>query len=409
MNFDTVEGHALTGLLEHRRAAGRAGDLDRFGRYAVVEKLATGGMAELYKVRSPDHGPKIFTLKCIRSDCDDDPQFRRMLQDEAHIMRNLNHPNINRVIEVVEEHGEIGLILEHLDGLDLTRLRRHLKSKKAMLPLELAVHIAIEVLNGLDYAHAARDEDGEFLNVVHRDVSPGNVMVDVNGRVVLVDFGIAHAQNRLSKTEAGNVKGKFRYMSPEQIRGDHVGPSADVYAASMVLWEMLAGRRIYDDVGVAQLMIRVANAHVPPLSETRRGLPEKMYTVFAKATAMSTQERFHSARAFADALNEVLLEYDPRRCQRRLAELMRDACRESSMQGFDRAVAKARVAAENDLEDAILSALESPDRVEKIEVQREQLHRADSVRVPVFDSVDLQEPPTAPQEIPIRTDSTPPL
>ena len=229
-------------------------------------------------------------------------------------------------------------------------------------------------------------------------------MLDINGRVVLVDFGIAHAQNRLSQTEAGNVKGKFRYMSPEQIRGDHVGPSSDVYASAIVLWEMLSGRRIYDEIGVAQLMIRVANAHVPSLSETRRGLPEALYTAFGRATALDVRQRYPSARAFADSLNAALLEYNPQRCQMRLAELVRDAHRQNSKQGFQRAVAKARVAAEGDLEDAILSALESPDRIERVELDHVQ--SADAF----IRKADPGEPPTVPIDASlIRTDSTPPI
>lgn len=396
----------MSDILDHMSplaGAGRRGDLDRFGSYSVLEKIATGGMAELYKVRRPSDG-QLFTLKCIRADCEEDSEFRNMLRDEAQITRTLLHPNINRVVDVVEDSGQLGLILEFVDGLDTGRLRRHLNKHGKNLSLATVVHLVREVLEGLDYAHHAKGEDGEYLNVVHRDVSPGNVMVDTAGAVKLVDFGIARAQNRLAKTEVGNVKGKFRYMAPEQIRGDAVGSGTDVYATAIFMWELLAGARIYDDVGVAQLMIRVANAHVPSLDEAQPGLPKTLHKVYAKATELKPEDRFTSASAFAHALDSVLLEYDPEACRRELSELVTSACRKDSLDKFDRAVARARIAAEHDLEGAILSALEEPDRVERVDVSAAE--RAESATGPLAaDEGYPPEPPTMPMAQPVPKDS----
>jgi serine/threonine protein kinase len=368
----------------------RRGDPDRFGPYRIVERIASGGMAEIYKVihhAAPDH---LYALKRIRSDCDDDIEFKRMLLDEATIASALNHPSIASVLEVVQDDGQMGLIMEYVDGQDLGKLKKHLKDRETTFSLELCIHIVKKVLDGLDYAHNAKDENGEYLNIVHRDVSPGNVMIDGRGQVKIVDFGIARAQNRLAKTEAGNVKGKFRYMSPEQIRGDVTGPATDVYSTAVCLWELLAGKRIYDDVSVAQLMIKVANAQVPSLNDARRGLPRNLHKVFKKATALDESDRYASARAFADALDSVLAEYDAERCRRELEALVREAQQKESIGRFEQAVARARIAAENDLEDAILSALEDPDRVERVETP-----------------VDLRaEPPTGPIE---RITSQPPV
>jgi serine/threonine protein kinase len=398
----------VSDILDHMSpasVAGRRGDLDRFGSYTVLEKLATGGMAELYKVRAPDGG--IYALKCIRSDCDDDPEFRKMLRDEAKITHTLNHRNVNRVVKVVEDVGQIGLILEFVDGVDAAGLRRHLKSKSRQLSYSLVVHMVREVLQGLDYVHNAKDENGEYLNIVHRDVSPGNVMVDTSGCVKLVDFGIARAQNRLAKTEVGNVKGKFRYMSPEQIRGDVVGPGADVYATAIFLWELLAGRRIYDEISVAQLMIRVSNAHAPSLEEAQAGLPAALHKVYARATALRPEDRYLSAQAFAHGLDSALLEYDPEACRQEFSELVTTACRKDSLDRFDQAVARARVAAERDLENAILSALEQPDRVERVDVR--EVKRAESARGPgpgLADAADEPgEPPTLPMAKSVGPDS----
>ncbi len=397
----------MSDILDHMSpaaVAGRHGDLDRFGSYTVLEKIATGGMAELYKVRAPDG--ELYTLKCIRSDCDDDPEFRKMLRDEAKTTQTLHHRNINRAVKVVEDAGQIGLILEFVDGVDAAGLRRHLKAKSRPLSYPLVVHMVREVLQGLDHAHNAKDENGEYLNIVHRDVSPGNVMVDTAGCIKLVDFGIARAQNRLAKTEVGNVKGKFRYMSPEQIRGDTVGPGADVYATAIFLWELLAGRRIYDEISVAQLMIRVSNAHVPSLEEAQVGLPDALLNVYARATALKPEDRYLSAQAFAHALDSVLLEYDPEACRQEFSDLVTTACRKNSLDRFDQAVARARMAAGNDLEDAILSALERPDRVERVDVRG--VERAEPPSGPIPGLRDVEEPgepPTLPMAKSVGPDS----
>lgn len=365
-------------------------------------------MAELYKVRHDDDPITPLALKCIRSDCDEDEQFRRMLMDEANIASLLDHENINRVIEVVQHAGALGLILEYIDGLDIGRLKRHLKRKGTELPLDVAIHVIREVLEGLDAAHNAKDEKGQYLNVVHRDVSPGNVMVDSEGHVRLVDFGIARWQNRVAKTEAGNVKGKFRYMAPEQIRGDGVEARSDVYSTAILLWELLAGMRIYDDCGVAQLMIKVANAHVPSLDEARPGLPRALYKVFKRATAHKPEDRYASARAFADALDSVLVEYDQVRCAQYLAAMVVEATHKDTEAGFNRAVARARFAAESGLEDAILSALETPDRVERVDTS--DVLPAEPPTPVVPHTLDLRdEPPTMPMAKPVRPDSETPV
>jgi serine/threonine protein kinase len=226
----------------------------------------------------------------------------------------------------------------------------------------------------------------------------------------LVDFGIARAQNRLAKTEAGNVKGKFRYMAPEQIKGLEVGPYTDVYSTGIVLWELLTGRRIYDDASVGQLMIKVAAGEVPSLRELRSDLPRAMYTVFAKATTLDPADRYASARAFADALDSVLFEYDVGRCRRELADLVISARTSDRQKGFERAKVRARFAAErdtDDLEDALLRALESPDRVERVQIDWENLKNAETQTPSTPVPVDLGEPPTHPMARVLPSDLLP--
>lgn len=372
----------------------RRADPERFGAYVVVEKLASGGMAEIYKAHHETSPGMWVALKRIRPDCDDDPEFRKMLLDEAKIASGLDHPNIGRVLGVAEDDDQLGLVLEYVDGLDLGRLKKVIHERSYKLSLEVAIHIVREILEGLDFAHNAKDPSGEYLNVVHRDISPGNVMIDVTGAVRIVDFGIARAQNRMAKTEAGNVKGKFRYMAPEQIKGQMVGPYTDVYSTAIVLWELLAGRRIYDDVSVGQLMIKVASAEVPPLGDGRMNLPKPLLSVFAKATALDPGERFASARAFAHALESLVLRYDAKRYRAELKNLVLSARTTDTQKGLERAVVRARFAAEHDtdgLEDALLRALETPDRVERVPIDWESLKKAEPITPPPAD-----EPPTQP-------------
>ena len=184
------------------------------------------------------------------------------------------------------------------------------------------------------------------MHVVHRDVSPGNVMIDIQGRVVLIDFGIARAQGRLAQTEVGSVKGKFRYMAPEQIKGAAVGASADIYAAGVLMWELLSGRRIHDDVAVAQMMMRVANAELPSLAAARPDLPDNLNRIYAKATALMPHMRFESAEEFATALGDVIEDFDPAENQGALAQYAVEGMSLEQRRSYAQAVARARVAAE---------------------------------------------------------------
>ena len=192
---------------------------DRFGPYVVIERVATGGMAEIFKVSFNDQPDQRYALKRIRPDCDEDVEFRRMMMDEAKIASALKHENIARVLDVVEHDGQLGLIMEYVDGVDLGRLKRHLKNKEIELDLELVIHVIKQVLVGLDYAHGAKDEEGDYLHVVHRDVSPGNVMIDVLGRVRLVDFGIARAHNPAGQDGGRQRQGQVQVHGPRADQG----------------------------------------------------------------------------------------------------------------------------------------------------------------------------------------------
>lgn len=352
----------------------------RFGPYDVLDKIAGGGMAEIYKVRRTGEAHEYYALKRIRSDKNGDQSFVRMLLDEARIAVRLIHPNIARVIALEEHGGDHGLILEFVDGVDLLQVQRVLKERNALLPIPVGVHLLEQVLHGLHFAHTVTDEKGDRLQVVHRDVSPGNVMVDVDGEVKIVDWGIARAKNRYVKTSAGNIKGKFRYMPPEQITNQEVGPYTDIYAAAVTFWELMAARRIYDGSEVAHFMMKVANGEVPSLHEARADVPRELERIYRKATAKRPSDRFGSALEFAEALREVPGRMRPVEAKSVLSTFPRDARIFETRRTYESAVARARDASTGDLEGALLRALEDPDRVERVDVDWDSLSSAEKLR-----------------------------
>lgn len=359
----------------------RDAGVEHFGPYRLVEKIAGGGMAEIYRVYHETRPRDALALKVIRADKSDDPEFRKMLVDEAKIGMRLKHPNIARVLGFHESDGMVGLILEFVDGIDLVRAQALLRDGRARFPLDVAVHLLSELLAGLDFAHRVKDDKGELLQVVHRDISPGNIMIDVRGGIRIVDWGIARAKNRAAATDAGQVKGKFRYMAPEQITGNYAGPYTDVYAAAVTFWEVLAGRRAYDELDVPQLMMKVSRGDAPSLTDARADLPPELIQVYQKATTRDPERRYQSASAFLEALDSVPLAVDPITCRERLSQLPTAARLADTQRGYERAVLHAKsVASTADLEGALLRALEEPDRVEHVDVDWNALSDAEKLR-----------------------------
>jgi serine/threonine protein kinase len=205
-------------------------------------------------------------------------------------------------------------------------------------------------------------------------------MVDVDGEVKIVDWGIARAKNRYVKTSAGNIKGKFRYMPPEQITNQAIGPYTDIYAAAVTFWELMAAKRIYDGSEVAHFMMKVANGEVPSLHEARPDVPKELEAIYRKATAKRPSDRYESALHFAEALREVPGRMRPVEAKSVLSTFPRDARIFETRRTYESAVARARDASASDLESALLRALEDPDRVERVDVDWESLSSAEKLR-----------------------------
>jgi serine/threonine-protein kinase len=227
-------------------------------------------------------------------------QARAMLVDEARLSSRVNHPNVVQTLDVVETEGELFLVLEYVHGESLDRLLERSRQLSKRPSPKLALAIIAQVLRGLDAAHHARGEDGQPLELVHRDLSPHNVMVDVHGVARVLDFGVARARGRLQATHDGQLKGKLAYLAPEQVHGD-ASARSDLFAAGVVLWEALTAKQLFQGRSEAELLSNVLLCKVPPLSGEGLELPA-VQAVLDRALAREPEQRYESAAQMADAL-----------------------------------------------------------------------------------------------------------
>ena len=283
-----------------------------FGRYQLLERLAVGGMAEIFRARqSGAHGfEKILVIKRILPHLAADPEFLAMFIDEAKLQCALQHPKIVQVFEFGEAEGQYYIALEYVDGMDALGLLRACAHRRQRLPVRLAVHIACEVLDALDYSHSQRGSDGQPLGIVHRDVSPSNVFISRRGDVKLGDFGIARAteKQRQSKTQAGTLKGKYGYMAPEQVVGGDIDGRADLFAVGIVLSEMLMGRRLFTAPNDLDVLLMVRDARLDRLDRYGGDIPPALRKILDRMLARDPDARYATAGALRDVLQEFLFE-----------------------------------------------------------------------------------------------------
>lgn len=325
---------------------------ESFGRLEILGAVGFGGMAEILRVRDPQQPDAALVLKRLRDDGSADPERVRMLEHEAELLARLDHPNVVSASEVVEHEGETGLLMPYVDGVDLERLRR--EAYPQPWPLELAVHVVQGLLAGLDHAHDARDADGALLHLVHRDVSPANVMIGLDGRVVLVDFGVA--ASRTSPELGSSVRGKARYLAPEQARSESVGPTTDLYAVALVLYELLVGERPFEGLASGAMVLKAAQGEAPSLADKRPDLPEALLEAYRRATSPDPSDRPASARALSEAIDASVEAMPTDAIVERLGRWATRARRCIAERQLARAWAHAR--ALTNLEDALDSALE---------------------------------------------------
>jgi serine/threonine protein kinase len=271
---------------------------DKSDRFRVIRRLGAGGAAEVFLAlaRGPGGFQKLVVLKKPRISPGEPPVPRNMFFHEARIAARLNHPNCAQVIGIEEIEGVPVIVLEYLEGLTLSALRSDAEAK---LPLSVQLSVLHDALLGLQHAHELRDFDGAPLGIVHRDVSPQNILVTYDGEVKVLDFGIAKANRQAEHTEIGVIKGKFRYMAPEQITGSPMDARTDVFAAGIVLWEALTGQRLWMGFSDAKLLQVVMEGNIPPPRALVPDVPELLEKVCLRATATHAADRYPSAQEMA--------------------------------------------------------------------------------------------------------------
>jgi serine/threonine-protein kinase len=283
-----------------------------FGRYVLFDRIGRGGMANIFLARADTSlgGSRLCVVKQILTELGNDSTFERALIAEAKLAARLTHANVVQVFDLGRESDRLFIAMEYVEGFDLNQLLRALSKAQLALPAEFALFVIREVLRALDYAHRVKDDEGRLLGLVHRDVSPSNVLISFEGEVKLCDFGIARAMSAHddeSEIAVPRVVGKSAYMAPEHARGEPIDARADVFAAGILLWELSAGRRLYRG-SEEEMLAQAKQAEIPQLPD--RGLPQqaKLQAVLNRALARYRDDRFQSASEFLRALEDYAVQ-----------------------------------------------------------------------------------------------------
>ena len=280
-----------------------------FGKYLLLERISVGGMAEVFKARAADAKESVqaIAIKRILPHLAEDTRFVDMFIDEARMSVQLDHENVIQVIELGRHEDDYFIAMEYIPGRDLLSLHHHLRKTKQYLPIQLAAHIACRVAAGLDYAHKLCGPDGEPLGIIHRDISPQNVIVSYDGAVKLIDFGIAKARVRnYEATQAGVLKGKFGYMSPEQVLSQPIDHRSDIFALGTVLHELLTSERLFYGEHDFATLDMVRGAVINPPSGINPAVPRALDAIVLKALARDLDDRYPTAAAMSADLHDFL-------------------------------------------------------------------------------------------------------
>ncbi len=282
-------------------------DAQVFGRYALYDEIASGGMATVHigRLLGPVGFSRTVAIKRLHAQFAKDPDFVSMFLDEARLAARIRHPNVIGTLDVVALEGELFLVMEYVPGESLARLWRTTFDTGRTIPLPIVSAILVGVLDGLHAAHEATDDNGEPLGIVHRDVSPHNILVGSDGIARVLDFGVAKAAGRLQSTHNGQLKGKISYMAPEQVQGT-VDRTSDVYSASVVLWEALTGRRLFFAETQAKTLANVLYPRVEAPGKIVGSISRELDALVMRGLDPNPAGRFASAREMGQALQRVV-------------------------------------------------------------------------------------------------------
>ncbi|CAN5335561.1 hypothetical protein BH09MYX1_BH09MYX1_17280 [soil metagenome] len=273
------------------------------GRYALYNEIAAGGMATVHfgRLLGPVGFSRTVAIKRLHPQFAKDPEFVSMFLDEARLAARIRHPNVVPTLDVVATQGELFLVMDYVQGESLSKLIRTTSMESQRIPVRIVSGVMVGALHGLHAAHEAKNERGEPLNIVHRDISPQNILVGADGSARVLDFGVAKAAGRIQSTREGQLNGKLAYMAPEQITGA-VTRQTDIYAAAIVLWESLTGRRLFSGDNEGAILSKVMSGIVDPPSRVAPGLTPELDAVVLRGLARDPTQRYATAREFALAL-----------------------------------------------------------------------------------------------------------
>ncbi len=297
----------------------------QLGRYHLLDRIAFGGMAEIYRAKTFDNSghAHMVAVKRVLAHLAEDEDFIQMLVDEAKIASQLKHANIARVYEFARAHGEYFIAMEHVDGKDLRTILERCRQKKRPVPPQHAAYVGAELASALAAAHTATDSHGRPMRIVHRDVSPSNVIASYTGEVKLCDFGIAKATLSRVHTKTGVIKGKVKYMSPEQALGRKLDHRSDVFSLGSCLYEMLTRMPPFTASNEMDLLIKVRDAKYRPISDLVPGIPREIEAIANRCLARSRAHRYQSADDVAVVLRDFLSGYKPEYSRSHLGRYVR--------------------------------------------------------------------------------------
>ncbi|MCB0272691.1 MAG: serine/threonine protein kinase [Bdellovibrionales bacterium] len=288
--------------------------IEKFGKYLLVDQIASGGMAVIYKAmaKMSDATIHAFAIKRILPQYSKDQEFISLLHDEAKLMVQLNHPNIVSMVEFGKHSDQFYIAMEYVEGITLKDLINRISSKKAQFTIDMATHIIREIAIGLSYAHRKKDRKGSALNLVHRDISPANILLSFQGDIKVADFGISKAQTQSHKTQVGIIRGKIGYMSPEQTRSDvDIDHRSDLFSLGIIFYEMVTGIRLFSAANIPEAIKLVRDANVPQPTDVREDVPVALEKIMMKILHKDRDQRYQDAQDIVDDLNEFLVQHAP--------------------------------------------------------------------------------------------------
>jgi serine/threonine protein kinase len=279
-----------------------------FGKYLLLERVNVGGMAEVFKAKAfgVEGFERLVAVKRILPSIAEDQEFITMFIDEAKIAVQLTHANVASIFDLGRVADSYFIAMEFVRGKDLRAIFDRVRKRGETVPVPMACYVIMKVCEGLDYAHNKKDSAGRDLHLVHRDVSPQNILLSYDGEVKLIDFGIAKAANKAGKTQAGILKGKFGYMSPEQVRGLPLDRRSDIFSVGIVLYELLTGERLFVGESDFSTLEKVRNVEIMPPSTYNRKIPEELEQIVLKALAKDVEDRYQTAMDLHDDLQSFM-------------------------------------------------------------------------------------------------------